>query len=54
VEVSKSVSSNITAKLNEKGELIDIEIFIANTFIWDSILESVQVKMLQYSKVQAT
>ena len=50
---SIEVSPSITAELNEKGELIGIEILNASTFIRDSILESVQAKMLQFSKVQA-
>lgn len=50
---SLEVSRNITAELNEKGELIGIEILNASTFIRDSILESVQAKMLQFSKVQS-
>ncbi len=43
---SIEVSLNITAELNEKGELIGIEILNASTFVRDSILESVQAKML--------
>jgi len=50
---SIEVSPNITAELNEKGELIGIEILNASTFIRDSILESVQAKMLRFSNVQA-
>ncbi len=43
---SVEVSSNITAELNAKGELIGIEILSASTFIRDSVLESVQAKVL--------
>ena len=45
---SKSVelSPNITAELNDQGELIGIEILKASTFLRDSIVESVQAKML--------
>jgi len=43
---------NITAELNDKGELIDIEIFHASAFVRDIILESVQGKMLQLSEAQ--
>jgi len=39
--------------LNEKGELIGIEILNASTFIRDSILDSVLAKMLQFSGIQA-
>ncbi|MHB2147881.1 DUF2283 domain-containing protein [Calditrichota bacterium LG25] len=43
---SIELSPNITAELNERGELIGIEILEASSFIRDSILESVQAKML--------
>ena len=45
---SKSIelSPNITAELNDQGELIGIEILKASTFLRDSIVESVQAKML--------
>jgi uncharacterized protein YuzE len=41
------LSPNITAELNEKGELIGIEILDATSFIRDSILESSQAKILE-------
>ena len=41
---SAEVSPNITAELNAKGELIGIEILSANTFIRDSVIESVQTE----------
>jgi uncharacterized protein YuzE len=47
---SVEVSPNITAELNEKGELIGIEIIGASPFLRDSILESTQAKLLQLSK----
>jgi uncharacterized protein YuzE len=50
---SIELNPNITAELNNKGELIGIEILNASVFIRDSILESVQAKMLQFSSVQA-
>ncbi len=50
---SIELSPNITAELNDKGELIGIEILNASVFIRDSILESVQAKMLRFSSVQA-
>jgi uncharacterized protein YuzE len=37
---------NMTAELNDKGELIGIEILDATTFIRDYILETAQVKLL--------
>jgi len=43
---SIELSPNVTAELNEKGELIGIEILEASSFIRDSILESAQAKML--------
>lgn len=48
---SIELSPNITAELNDKGELIGIEILNASAFIRDSILESVQAKMLRFSNV---
>jgi uncharacterized protein YuzE len=44
---SVELSPNITAELNENGELIGLEILKASTFIRDSILESAQLKLLQ-------
>lgn len=47
---SVELSPNITAELNEKGELIGIEILKASTFIRDSILETAQAKVLNFSQ----
>lgn len=47
---SVELSPNITAELNDKGELIGIEIINASSYIRDSILESVQWKLLNLSK----
>ncbi|HEX9274578.1 MAG TPA: DUF2283 domain-containing protein [Candidatus Binatia bacterium] len=44
---SIELSPNITAELNEKGELIGIEILNASTFLRDAIMEGVQAKVLQ-------
>lgn len=44
---SIELSPNITAELNEKGELIGIEILEASTFVRDAILEGVQAKVLK-------
>jgi len=44
---SLELSPNITAELNEKGELIGIEILNASTFVRDTIMEGVQAKVLQ-------
>ena len=43
---SVELSPNVTAELNEEGELIGIEILEASSFIRDSIMESAQAKML--------
>ena len=43
---SIELSPNITAELDNAGELIGIEILNASAFIRDSILESVQAKIL--------
>ena len=48
---SVELSPNVTAELNEKGELIGIEILEASTFIRDSILEAAQAKMLKLPKL---
>jgi uncharacterized protein YuzE len=44
---SIELSPNITAELNEKGELIGIEILNASMFVRDTIMEGVQAKVLQ-------
>lgn len=49
---SLELSPNITVELNGKGELIGIEILNASDFMRDSILESVQAKMLSLAQVQ--
>ena len=51
---SIELGPNMTAELNENGELIGIEILNASTFIRDSILESAQAKMLQIVKNQTS
>ena len=49
---SIELSPNITAELNDNGELIGIEILNASTFIRDPIVESVQAKILSLGTVQ--
>lgn len=44
---SLELSPNITAELNEKNELIGVEILNASVFMRDAILESVQARMTQ-------
>ena len=50
---SVEVSPNITAELNAEGELIGIEILNASTFVRDSVLESVQAKVLDLSEAKS-
>jgi uncharacterized protein YuzE len=47
---SVELSPNITAELNENGDLIGIEVLEASSFIRDSILETAQAKMLTFAK----
>jgi len=49
---SIELSPNITVELNDKGELIGVEILNASAFIRDSVLESVQARMLRFADVQ--
>ncbi len=49
---SVEISPNITAEINEEGELIGIEILRASSFIRDSILESTQAKLLNFAKLK--
>ena len=46
---SVEISPNVTAELNERGELIGIEILDASSYIRDSLLETVQAKLLKLS-----
>lgn len=48
---SIELSPNITAELNERGELIGIEILEASFFLRNSILESSQAKILKFKKL---
>ena len=47
---SIELGPNITAELNESRDLIGVEILNASAFIRDSILESVQAKILSLGK----
>lgn len=47
---SIEISPNITAELNEQDELIGVEIIGASVFLRDSILETVQARLLQLGK----
>lgn len=44
---SLELSPNVTAELNERGELIGIEILNASTFVQETFVEGAQVKLLQ-------
>ena len=46
---SVELSPNITAEMNDKGDLIGLEILNASTYIRDSILETAQAKVLSIS-----
>ncbi|MDX1416751.1 MAG: DUF2283 domain-containing protein [Candidatus Promineifilaceae bacterium] len=50
---SIEIGPNITAELNAKGELIGVEILNAAAFLRDSIMESIQFKMLQTATSEA-
>jgi uncharacterized protein YuzE len=49
---SIELSPDITVELNERGELTSIEILNASKFMRDVVLESVQVRMLQFPVAQ--
>lgn len=47
---SIELSPDITVEVNDQGELIGIEILNASAFIRDSVLESVQARMVKLSE----
>jgi uncharacterized protein YuzE len=49
---SVELGPNITVELNDKGEMIGIEILEASRFIRDSIMDSVQAKVLRIPEFQ--
>ncbi|MBN1875918.1 MAG: DUF2283 domain-containing protein [Anaerolineae bacterium] len=49
---SVELAPNITVELNAAGELIGIEILEASHFIRDSIVESIQGRVLQMPTLQ--
>ncbi|MBU4225988.1 MAG: DNA polymerase III subunit alpha [Anaerolineae bacterium CG17_big_fil_post_rev_8_21_14_2_50_57_27] len=49
---SVELSPNITVELNSKGEMIGIEILEASRFIRDSIMDSVQARVLRVTELQ--
>ncbi len=44
---SIELSPNITAELNERGELIGIEILNASMFVQETLMEGAQAEVLQ-------
>lgn len=50
---SVELSPNITVELNDKGELIGIEILDASEFLRDTIAESVQAKLLGMPRAES-
>ena len=44
---SVEIAPNVTVELNDKGELIGVEILEASRFVRDTVLESAQGRMLQ-------
>ncbi len=50
---SVELSPNITAELNDKGELIGIEILDASEFLRDTIVESAQAKLLGVPRAES-
>ncbi|MBD3339687.1 MAG: DUF2283 domain-containing protein [Candidatus Lokiarchaeota archaeon] len=45
---SIEISPNVTAELNEDGEVIGLEILKASTFIRDSFMDMAQAKILNF------
>ncbi len=50
---SVEVTPNITVELNEQGEMIGLEILQASQFLRDSIMESIQGKLLHWDNLSA-
>lgn len=50
---SVELSPNITVELNEKNEMIGIEILNATAFLRDTVLDSVQARTLQLIEAPA-
>jgi len=50
---SVEMSPNITVELNDKGELIGIEILDASEFLRDTIAESVQARLLGMPRAES-
>jgi uncharacterized protein YuzE len=50
---SIEISPEITVELNDKNEMIGVEILNASTFLRNSILESIQARTLQLIEAKA-
>ena len=51
---SLELSPNITVELNDRNELIGVEILNASAFLRDTVLESIQARTIQLLEAQAT
>ena len=51
---SIELSPTITVELNDKNEMIGVEILHASSFLRDAVLESIQAKTLQLLEAEAT
>jgi len=51
---SLELSPNITVELNDKNEMIGVEILKASAFLRDTLLDSVQAKTLQLLNSEAS
>ena len=49
---SVELSPGVTAELNDKGEMIGVEILNASVFLRNSLLESFQFKLMQLPQMQ--
>ena len=51
--LSLELSPGITVELNDKDEMIGVEILNASKFLRDAVLESIQAKMLRALEAEA-
>ena len=47
---SVEISPNVTAELDEKNDIVGVEILNASRYLRDNILETIQAKILQLKK----
>ncbi len=50
---SLELSPDITVELNDKDEMLGVEILNASKFLRDAVLESIQAKMLRVLEAEA-